>query len=433
MELWIPRDTFIIFNRFQLLYRLVFGGGDEKFRSRLLAFSVVVNLSILAYFKYAIFVAENVFFRGIPDSFDFINNIVLPVGISFFTFQAISYVVDVYRRELSAERSLIRFGAYLSFFPQLIAGPIVRFKSVAEYFHKPQHSAGVFAQGAARFTHGLMKKVLVADTAGRVADASFLASQADPSFWLSWVAAASYALQIYFDFSAYSDMAIGLGLMFGIRFPENFRRPYVASTITDFWRRWHITLSTWFRDYLYIPLGGNRVSSTRLYINLSLVFLATGVWHGAAWTFVVWGMFHGAFIIGERVIFGADAPKIINPWLRYFYLIPVVLIGWVLFRATSLEEALSIISHMIRVDQIADALPGTVQWELDPLTLLVLALATCVVLGGRRSSIGEKIVSMDPSRHKPQIVYSLYILFAFIASIVLVLSSQYSPFLYFRF
>lgn len=363
----------------------------------------------------------------------FLETIILPIGISFFTFQAISYIVDVYRGEIEPEHDFIKFGAYLSFFPQLIAGPIVRFAQVAADFHAPKRDWDTFACGVSRFTHGLLKKVLIADTAGRIADIAFTQSASEPGFWLSWLAALAYSIQIYFDFSAYSDMAIGLGMMFGIRFPENFRRPYAASTITEFWRRWHITLSTWFRDYLYIPLGGNRVSSTRIYLNLFLVFVATGVWHGAAWTFVIWGLFHGLFIIIERVTLGSKAGQMDSAWLRYFYLLPVVIVGWVIFRASSLGEAGTILVHMVRFDQIADGLPGVVMSELTARSMILLGIGALVFLQSRKVSFGELIKTGDLAPGRAGLVNLAYGTVGMALACAVVLSSQYSPFLYFRF
>ena len=280
--------------------------------------------------------------------FDFATGIVLPIGISFYTFQGLSYVIDVWRGTLpKPERNPILFAAYLAFFPQLIAGPIVRFGDVVADFHAPKLSADMFAAGAARFLVGLAKKVLVADLVAPIADAAFDQSGDSLTFAGAWIGSLAYTIQIYFDFSGYSDMAIGMCLMFGIRIPENFAHPYASRTITEFWRRWHISLSTWFRDYLYIPLGGNRAGAGRTYLNLVIVFLATGLWHGAAWTFVLWGLYHGAFLAAERALLGHRARDIPLFWPRLAYSLPVIVVGWALFRSTDLPGFLQHFEAMV--------------------------------------------------------------------------------------
>ena len=273
---------------------------------RWLAIGLAANFLPLAYYKYAGFAAiqADALFgtRWAPDWAE----VALPVGISFFVFQGVSYLVDVAREETAAETNPIHFGAYLTFFPQLIAGPIVRYQDAIRSYHAPNRSLARATYGARRFAHGLLKKVLVADTVAPVADACFATGADDLSLAAAWLGAIAYSVQIYFDFSGYSDMAIGLAALCGIDLRENFERPYASATITEFWRRWHISLSSWFRDYLYIPLGGNRAGPLRLYANLLIVFLATGLWHGAAWNFVAWGAFHGAFLIGERILVGRE-------------------------------------------------------------------------------------------------------------------------------
>lgn len=296
----------------------------ERSASRKLWLLIAVfgNLALLGWLKYAGFFASIVGLHS-PNNH-------LPIGVSFFTFQAISYIVDVYRRDVPAERSFLRFGLYVFLFPHLIAGPIVRYADLAASLANRDHNLDRFADGVRRFTMGLAKKMLLADTLAVVVDLVFKipANELAPS--AAWIGMVCYSLLIYFDFSGYSDMAIGLGKMFGFEFAENFRYPYAATSVTDFWRRWHISLSSWFRDYVYIPLGGSRGGAFATYRNLLIVFVLCGLWHGANWTFLVWGIWHGAFLILERLVPLSKAPSLIG---RGFTLL-AVLLGWVFFRTS---------------------------------------------------------------------------------------------------
>ena len=313
--------------------------------------SVCTNLAVLGYFKYFNFGVDsfNAAVAGLGVGSwaitDFIR-VTLPLGVSFYTFQSMSYSIDVYRGEVKATRNLIDFAAFVTMFPQLVAGPIVRYRDVAEQLVTRQVTTSGFAAGIERFVVGLAKKVLIANTVAVTADAIFGLPPASLTASVAWLGVVAYTLQIYFDFSGYSDMAIGLGLMFGFRFPENFNFPYVSRSIQEFWRRWHMSLSTWFRDYLYIPLGGSRVSPLRTYLNLWIVFLLCGLWHGASWSFVVWGAYHGLFLVLERA-----------GWLRvlqgtpravqHIYSLLVVMVGWVFFRADTLAHAVSYLGVMV--------------------------------------------------------------------------------------
>jgi alginate O-acetyltransferase complex protein AlgI len=291
-----------------------------------LAIGIVINVGLLISFKYANFITDN--FNIILEEFHIsaidLQVIHLPLGISFFTSQAISYIVDVYKKEFKAQSNIYNLALYISLFPQLIAGPIVRYHDVAKQITGREHSLELFANGAARFIIGLSKKMLIANPLGEVADNIFILSGNDLTMPLAWIGVVAYSLQIYFDFSGYSDMAIGLGRMFGFKFLENFNYPYISKSLREFWRRWHISLSTWFRDYIYIPLGGNRVSTVRVYMNLFIVFLLTGVWHGASWNFVAWGLFHGIFLAAEHAGFSKILSKIWRA-LQHLYLIFIVL------------------------------------------------------------------------------------------------------------
>ncbi|MBE9528808.1 MAG: MBOAT family protein, partial [Proteobacteria bacterium] len=300
-----------------------------------LVISIFINLSILGYFKYSNFFIRQV--NNALSSFDTSlidwTSVVLPIGISFFTFQKITYVVDVYRGTRKALNNPIDYALYVALFPQLIAGPIVRFHEISEQIKSRKETLDCFYQGILRFSWGLMKKVLLANSCGEIADAIFALNGGMLDTKTAWLGVLAYTLQIYFDFSAYSDMAIGLGRMFGFKFPENFNRPYSAISITDFWRRWHITLSNFFRDYLYIPLGGNRTGAARTYVNLMIVFVLCGLWHGANWTFLVWGVFHGALLIVERFIGLRESGSISYIIFRRTVTLFLVMVGWVFFRA----------------------------------------------------------------------------------------------------
>ncbi|MFQ5510008.1 MAG: MBOAT family O-acyltransferase [Leptospirillia bacterium] len=312
-----------------------------------LAVGVALNLGLLGVFKYAGFLLENLNaalgqIGTAPLEMDPVH---LPIGISFFTFQAMSYVVDVYRGDAPARHNPLQVGLYIAMFPQLIAGPIIRYQTVARQIVDRTVDLDGFADGVRRFIIGLMKKVLLANPLGEAADGIFALNSGDLTTPLAWLGIGCYTLQIYFDFSGYSDMAIGLGRMFGFRFPENFNYPYISGSVREFWRRWHISLSSWFRDYLYIPLGGNRMGPTRTHLNLLTVFFLCGLWHGASWNFVIWGLMHGAFLVTERGRFGRVIDRLWRP-LRHAYLLLVVMVGWVFFRAETLPEALAYLSAM---------------------------------------------------------------------------------------
>ncbi len=344
--------------------------------------SILSNLSLLGFFKYFNFVAEN--YQGLlaafglpPGAGDFALEVTLPLGISFYTFQSMSYAIDVYRGEARAIRNFADFACYVSMFPQLVAGPIVRFQAVADQMHRRSHTLTKFARGTAIFCLGLGKKVLLANPCGKVADTVFEASA--PGMLDAWTGAIAYSFQIYFDFSGYSDMAIGLGLMLGFTFPINFDSPYKARSITEFWRRWHITLSTWLRDNLYIPLGGNRLGESRTYFNLLTVMLLGGLWHGASWNFVVWGGIHGAMLTFERAL-RANAPRsrIPDP-LKICGTFFIVTIAWVFFRTQSLPDALRFLGAMtgtLPTDPAARLLSGI--W-FHPYYLAALVVATALV------------------------------------------------------
>ena len=331
-------------------------------RRAILAIAIAFNLGLLGYFKYGNFLADNfnqlvLAFSPIASSPTYfapidLAPIHLPIGISFFTFQALSYIIDVYRQKVPAGKNLFNVALYIAFFPQLIAGPIVRYRDIEAGLQKRAITVEGFASGTRRFILGLGKKMLIANTLAEPADAIFALPPGELTTGLAWLGISCYTLQIYFDFSGYSDMAISLGQMFGFRFPENFDYPYISRSIREFWRRWHISLSTWFRDYLYIPLGGNRHSSLRTSLNLGTVFVLCGLWHGASWTFVIWGLFHGFFIAIEHLLAttGLTANKfwLLRLWpLRHCYVLVAVMMGWVFFRAETLADAFAFLQAAV--------------------------------------------------------------------------------------
>ena len=393
----------------------------------ILAFSVLVNVSALAYFKYANFFLEqtnNVLSVMSFHTFTW-THILLPAGISFFTFHKISYMVDVHRGTVPASKSFINFALYVALFPQLIAGPIIRYHEIAGMIEKRSHSAEELLSGLFRFAVGLAKKVLIANTLASTADQAFAMRSSRAVY--AWTGILAYTMQIYFDFSGYSDMAIGIAKMMGFKFPENFNRPYVAQNFTDFWRRWHISLSSWMRDYLYIPFGGNRAGSVRMYFNLCLVFFLSGLWHGAGWTFIIWGIYHGVFLVLDRVFwreYSARLPKFLNQVLTFI----LVLSGWVFFRADSLRGAFQYFKSMAGFGEFSnDRVLRPDFISNQGIATLILALAISLAPEGIFKS---KILSEWEDRHFIKFGVTALLFFASYATLV---NSSFNPFIYFRF
>ena len=353
--------------------------------------------------------------------------VIMPIGISFFTFQALSYVIDVYRGNVAVQKRLDKMVLYISFFPQLIAGPIVRYYDFQGYIEKRSIDTDDVIYGLERFIVGLAKKTLLANTMGALADNIYKTGVTGIDITIAWVGAIAYTLQIFFDFSGYSDMAIGLGRMFGFHFLENFNYPYISKSITEFWRRWHISLSTWFKEYLYIPLGGNRAGKSRMYINLCIVFLLTGFWHGASWNFIIWGFWHGLFIILEKKFDYTDNQKIPN-CILHIYAILVVVIGWIFFRADNLSIAIKYISIMFGLSY-NEKIPFTLAYYLTRKEIIVGAIAIiCSVPWVEKTC---KISTL----HNNWIILTrrISMLLLLIASMVSIAASSYNPFIYFRF
>ena len=389
-----------------------------------LVVSIIANLLALGFFKYADFLVEsinNVFGSSIGL---LAVEVPLPIGISFYTFQALSYIVDVYRGRAPVQKNLITLATYITLFPQLVAGPIVRYPSIAEELDRRTHSLDLFAQGVHRFVLGLGKKVLVANNVGTMwASAT---GTADPSVLGSWLGIAAYALQIYFDFSGYSDMAIGLGRMFGFHLPENFDFPYISQSITEFWRRWHMSLGQWFRDYLYIPLGGNRVSQARWVRNVLVVWFLTGLWHGASWNFSFWGLYFGILLMVEKLFLGRLLQRLPRV-LRHAYALLIVLIGWVLFELDSVPEILGYLGDMFALNGIDLYNVESLYLSRSNLVLLLIATAGAVPLARK---VYERVSELVLVR---AVVMPAFYALVLVASIAYVVDSSFNPFLYFRF
>lgn len=401
---------------------------------RLLATAVAVNLLVLVWFKYANFVAENAnaLLGALGASPFAAPEVLLPVGISFYTFHAISYVVDVYRRQASAQKSPVHAALYMLLFPQLIAGPIIRYREIADQLARRVVSVDDFAYGVRRFIIGLGKKVLIANVLAGPADGIFAIPAGQLIAPYAWLGIVCYTLQIYFDFSGYSDMAIGLGRMFGFRFPENFRWPYIADSVQEFWRRWHISLSSWFRDYLYVPLGGNRVPPALVYRNLVTVFFLCGLWHGASWNFVIWGLYHGAFLVLERLGLAALMRRV-SPAARHLYLLVVVMVGWVFFRAETLPQALTYIQAMFGAGG-SEMPPLRLSWYLNPEVRLALAaglIGATPIVPALAAWSSKRLTAWRA--HAVDAAATVALVTVFLAALLQVGARSYNPFIYFRF
>ena len=422
------------------LFGLLIDQARQRGRRGRLAFvfAVATNLGLLGFFKYANFFVDNLnqLLQVLGVAPVEVGRVHLPIGISFFTFQALSYIIDLYRDETRVQRSLLNFALYKALFPQLIAGPIVRYRDVAREIEQRTVSLHDFAGGVQRFIIGLGKKVLIANVMGRAADTIFATPAETLPATLAWIGAIAYMLQIYFDFSGYSDMAIGLGRMFGFHFLENFNYPYIARSVREFWRRWHISLSTWFRDYLYIPLGGNRHGPVRTGANLLLVFLLCGLWHGASWTFLIWGVYHGIFLVLERVPAVRRLLDRLPAPVQHAYVLLVVLVGWVFFRADTFAHALAYLQAMVDFSR-PPLFNSQLFLALNNEFSLTLAAAvigsTPVFMLLQRWRAGRPIVPAPAMRWLAATAQVGSLGFVLVYSIAAVLGGAHNPFLYFRF
>lgn len=401
--------------------------GDEKKAKISMIVTVALALSLLGFFKYADFVIETVNRIGHTD-IDLLR-LSLPIGISFYTFQTISYVIDVYRGDARVQKNIISYGAYVTMFPQLIAGPIVRYSTIDEQLRTRRESAEEFAGGAERFVIGLGKKVLLANSAGALWDSIRVMDASTMPTLTAWLGIAAYTFQIYFDFSAYSDMAIGLGHMFGFRFLENFNYPYQAKSVTEFWRRWHISLGTWFREYVYIPLGGNRVSRVRFIRNIMIVWMLTGIWHGADWNFVLWGIYYGVLLLVEKLFLKKYLEKTPG-WLQHVYTMFTVMIGWFIFTWNENESGFAYLKAMFGMGGgFADR--GTVYLLYTNAILLGMLILGSTDLPARLAGLCRaRIAGRDTLT---TVVRCVFLTAVFLLSTAYLVNASYNPFLYFRF
>ena len=405
----------------------------ETHAKKAMIFGVIGNLVTLGYFKYFNFGADsmNALFGYAGVEQFTVWNVVLPIGISFYIFQAVSYLIDVYRKDAKPADNFIDFAAFISLFPQLIAGPVLRYKDVANQFRDRTHTREKFTEGAIRFSMGFCKKVFIADTLAPIADNAFALE--NPTMMDSWIGILAYTAQLYFDFSGYSDMAIGLGLMMGFRFVENFNHPYISRSITEFWQRWHISLSTWLRDYLYIPLGGNRHGEVKTYRNLITTMVLGGLWHGANWTFVLWGALHGGIMAFERFLTGGNKnksawPKLIALPLTFL----IVMIGWVLFRASDVSNAFDMYAGMIGQNGLA--LSDTIAWQISNLQYFTLFMAYALIfISPFIMKTGKKIIGERTWAYELSFAKQLVVAVLFLIAIAKLIAQSYSPFLYFQF
>ncbi len=403
--------------------------------------AVALNIGTLAFFKYANFVVGNLnvvlgLFHAGPVH---LNPVRLPIGISFFTFHALSYVIDIYRRKWVAAKNPCDVALYIFFFPQLIAGPILRWSAIAPQLARRVVTWEKFAVGVRRFSEGLAKKMIIANVVAVPTDKIFALAAQELTPGLAWLAVVCYTLQIYFDFSGYSDMAVGLGKMFGFEFLENFNFPYVSQSIKDFWRRWHISLSSWFRDYLYIPLGGNRCPVWRNHLNLVIVFFLCGLWHGASWTFVIWGLYHGVFLVLERTGFGPAVERLWRP-LRHGYALLVVMVGWVLFRATTFPEAITILQNMAGFSSAAGAgqpmgryLNQQVAWSVALGLLFSMPVWPGLRNVARRISDAAPGYLQVAAQTAGSVLEAVILVALLLVSAAWLAGGTYNPFIYFRF
>lgn len=402
-----------------------------KYKKQTLILTIIINLSFLIYFKYFNFIFETI--NNILNTHIDMLQIIMPLGISFYTFQSISYIVDVYRSETKAQKDIYKLALFICLFPQLIAGPIVKYHDVNDQIENRAVTFEKVTEGAKRFIVGLSKKMLIANTMGAIADKIFILSPESFGCSVAWLGAISYSLQLYFDFSGYSDMAIGLGLMFGFHFKENFNYPYIAKSITEFWRRWHISLSTWFKEYVYIPLGGNRKGEIKTIRNLFIVFLLTGIWHGAAWNFIFWGILNGLLIIAEKILKiktkseEQKNEKITIRILKHFYTIISFVLLWVIFRAENATYAIKYIMNMFSLNN-TKAFSTNIFSFLNNYNLFILLLA--IILS---TPLVSKIIKRYENNKPAKFCINVALILLLILSTSEIAISTYNPFIYFRF
>lgn len=419
-----------------IVMNTIFGILVDKYRDKkrisklILIFMCIINISILFVFKYLMFVVNNL--NSLLHSDFNVGNIVLPLGISFYTFQAISYVVDVYRGDAEVQKNPIYVGLYIAFFPQLVAGPIVRYTSIAEQIKSRKHTMDKFSVGCSRFIVGLGKKIIISNNMAIVADYIYsLSGGSTIAVSLAWLGSFAYTLQIFFDFSAYSDMAIGLGLIFGFKFEENFNYPYVSKSVSEFWRRWHISLTTWFKDYIYFPLGGSRVDNKdKMIRNMFIVWLLTGIWHGAEWTFILWGLLNFAVIFIERLFMLDKSEK--HTLIRRISTLLIINFGWVLFRSVDLYQALEYFKSMfwLNGNDLVDSYSLMFIKEYWMYFLMGIIFSTPIAKRYNKLLVDGHFKKMEIVMN---IIYPIAIIILFFVCMAFLVKGSYNPFIYFNF
>lgn len=400
---------------------------QPKKAKKVVIFAVIVNLSLLTFFKYSGFIVSNL--NALMGTTFTVPDIALPIGISFYTFQTMSYTIDVFRKDAPAQKNIINLGAYVTMFPQLIAGPIVRYQTVAEQLNHRKETQSLFASGVERFVIGLGKKVLLANNIGLLWSQVSSMAISELTVMTSWLGVIAFGLQIYFDFSGYSDMAIGLGRMFGFELLENFNYPYISQSITEFWRRWHISLGTWFRDYVYIPLGGNRKGKWRTYLNVFIVWFLTGLWHGASWNFILWGLYFGIIITIEKVFLMkwlSYAPRLI----RHLYTLVLLIIGWGLFAFENLSYLKDYFRVMFGFKEVALYDQVTLYYLMTNGVLLIILVIASTPLA---KQMYQKLKQSKRGELLDVVLSPIVCLLILILSTAYLVDSSYNPFLYFRF
>ena len=424
-----PRYVILLLLSIGLNYSfgLLIGSAERmQLRKLFLIIGICTNLILLGYFKYYNFFASNinaVFQHSVLP----VKNIILPIGISFYTFLSLSYIIDVYRRHTEAQKKILDFALYTSFFPQILAGPINKYHAIEGQLINRSVSDTKTAYGIKRFIYGLGKKVILANYFGIVTDNILSKTGSEIGTALMWIAAILYTLQIYYDFSGYSDMAIGIGKMFGFDFIENFNYPYLADSIQDFWRRWHISLSTWFREYLYLPLGGNRKGNLRTYLNLLIVFFVTGLWHGSGFKFIAWGLFYGFFLVLERMFLGSWLKNNKLKLINHIYSILIIIVGWVIFRAENLRTALQYIKIMV--------IPSSGQYylfEFIDMKVLIFIIVG-ILLAGVLQALFKRVKLIPYDSQKIYTIESIYQFMILFVSIMMLVTNASKSFIYFQF
>ena len=416
--------VYVVLMIVSIISTYIFGLLIDKYKENskfFLILSICVSVGILIYFKYTNFLIENINL-WLKHKIDFIY-VALPIGISFYTFQMISYTVDVYRGDAKVQKNILKLATYISLFPQLIAGPIVRYTTIEDQLENRTHTLEKFSNGVRRFIVGLGKKVLIANVLGELAN-KFLGTN-DATVLFYWLYGISSMLQIYFDFSGYSDMAIGLGKMFGFEFLENFNYPYIATTVTDFWRRWHISLSSWFRDYIYIPLGGNRVSKIKWIRNILIVWMLTGLWHGASWNFVIWGLYFGILLLIEKLFLNKILDKLPNI-IKRIYLLLIVMISFIIFNGNGVNEILKNITGLFGIGGISAISSESLYYFKSYLIVLIIGIigATPIMKNFfQKEKLSKFVNCLEP----------IFLVLILLISTSYIVDGSFNPFLYFRF